>query len=68
MNPRTFPMNQVDLIGKLANLKEEHYRNTLVLSAIIDILVEKDILTTKELSEKAAKLDNNAIHQVSPLQ
>ncbi|CAH0121347.1 MULTISPECIES: hypothetical protein [unclassified Paenibacillus] len=51
------PMEQVDLVAKLADLKEEHYRNTLALSTLIELLVEKQILTRSEIEEKAAELD-----------
>lgn len=50
-------LHEVNLIGKLADLKEEHYKNTLLLGALIELLVEKGIFTTKELDTKAAELD-----------
>lgn len=51
------PMEHVNLIGKLADLKDQHYRNTLALSAVIELLIEKGILTGRELEAKAATLD-----------
>lgn len=57
-NHSTFdPMGQVNIIGKLADLKDEHYRSTLALSAIIELLVEKGILTESEIRAKASALD-----------
>jgi hypothetical protein len=50
-------LNEVDLIGKLADLKEEHYKNTLVLSAVIELLIEKDLISMEEIEVKAAELD-----------
>jgi hypothetical protein len=58
MNRMNARLNEVDLIGKLADLKEEHYKNTLVLSALIELLVEKGLITTKELENKAVELDS----------
>lgn len=50
-------MDTINLIGKLADLKDSHYRNTLALSAVIDLLIEKGILTAQEIATRAARLD-----------
>jgi len=52
-------LEEVDYIGKLADLKEDHYANTLVLSAVIELLLDKGILTRDEIGNKAAELDAN---------
>ncbi|HEY0828401.1 MAG TPA: hypothetical protein VGE40_09925 [Bacilli bacterium] len=57
MNRIPSHFDEIDMIGKLADLKEEHYKNTLVLSAIIELLIERKILTTREITLKAAELD-----------
>lgn len=51
-------LNDVDLIGKLADLKEQHYHNTLILSVMVDLLVAKGILTRDEIEATASKLDH----------
>lgn len=51
------PMEQVDLIAKLADLKEQHYRTTLALTAALELLAEKGVFTEQELRAKAAALD-----------
>lgn len=58
---------EVDLIAKLADLKEEHYKNTLILSAIIELLVDKGILTTDELEAKAMELDSLIPDSTNPI-
>lgn len=59
-------LQEVDMIGKLADLKLDHYQNSLVLSAVIELLVEKGILTQDELETKAKQLDQAApIHSRS---
>lgn len=50
-------LEQIDLIGKLADLKEQHYRNTLAITAVLELLFEKGILTRQEIQAKAAELD-----------
>ena len=54
---RLHPFTEIDVIGKLADLKQDHYRNTLVLSALIELLVDKGILNMQEIEEKAIELD-----------
>ncbi|WP_166245863.1 hypothetical protein [Paenibacillus turpanensis] len=49
-------MDEVNMIGKLADLKTSHYHNTLLLSALVDLLIEKGVITTQELQEKAGEL------------
>ncbi|MFV9510333.1 hypothetical protein [Tepidibacillus sp. LV47] len=48
---------EVDLIAKLADLKEVDYKNTLVLTALIELLVEKGLITRKEVIEKEEQLE-----------
>jgi len=57
-NPnQTNPMDLVDMIAKLADLKEQHYRNTLAITAVLELLTEKGILTEQEIRDKAVALD-----------
>ena len=52
-------LDEVQLIGKLADLKEDHYRNSLILTALIDVLIDKGVLTTQELQNRMDKLDSS---------
>lgn len=45
------------MMAKLGDMKDEHYRNTLALSTMIELLVDKGILTRDELATKADELD-----------
>jgi hypothetical protein len=49
--------DQVNLIAQLADLKDAHYRNTLALSALLEILVEKGVLTPEDFHRKAASME-----------
>ncbi|MNW55855.1 hypothetical protein D3C74_335430 [compost metagenome] len=55
------------MAAKLADLKEEHYRNTLALSTIIELLIDKGILTREEVERKAAELDSFMAHPPYPM-
>ncbi|QGQ99836.1 hypothetical protein EHS13_35715 [Paenibacillus psychroresistens] len=60
-------LEQVDYIGKLADLKEQHYQNTLILSAMLELLLEKGLLTHQDIEQKAAQLDEAlTLHSTYP--
>ncbi|MCZ8524059.1 MULTISPECIES: hypothetical protein [Paenibacillus] len=50
-------LDEIEWIGKIADLKEEHYRQTLVLSALIELLADKGLLSVAELAAKAQGLE-----------
>ncbi len=50
-------MNDINLVGQIADLKENNYKNTLVISALIEVLIEKGVFTRKELIKKIEQLD-----------
>lgn len=51
-------MNSIDLIGEIADLKEIEYKNTLAIVSIIELLVEKNIISRTDISKKAQFLDS----------
>lgn len=61
MNRIQTQLHDIDIIGKLADLKEEHYLNNLVLSAVIELLIEKGYMTSKEISNKAREIDQRPL-------
>lgn len=56
-------LNEIDMIGKLADLKDAQYHQSLVIEALIELFVEKNIITRKELALKAAELESLANFQ-----
>ncbi|MCD1261835.1 hypothetical protein B5M42_023855 [Paenibacillus athensensis] len=54
-------LDQINLIGKLADMKEDHYQQTLALSTVIELLVAKGIITEQELLDKSRKLHQEPI-------
>jgi hypothetical protein len=57
MSSHFHPYQEVNLIAKLADLKESHYKNTLIITAIVELLAEKGILSRSEILAKAEKLE-----------
>lgn len=49
----------VQIFAQLADLKEVDYKNTLIITAIVELLVEKGLLTRKEVLQKADQLDSD---------
>jgi hypothetical protein len=55
---KALPMNEaVMLNAKLADMKDNHYRLLLAVTAITDLLIDKGVFTRDELEHKAASLE-----------
>ncbi|UJF33346.1 hypothetical protein [Paenibacillus hexagrammi] len=50
-------LDEINMIGKLADLKESHYHQSLVLSSLIQLLIDKGLITAQELQQKSKELD-----------
>ncbi|WP_134702343.1 hypothetical protein [Ammoniphilus sp. YIM 78166] len=51
------PFNEVEVIAQIADLKEVDYKNTLVITALVELLVEKGVLSRQEILSKAQQLE-----------
>lgn len=60
-------MNNVDILGEIADLKEIDYKNTLAIVSIIELLIEKKIITKNDITKKARFLDGLTIDQLKTL-
>ncbi|SMF92870.1 hypothetical protein SAMN05661091_6069 [Paenibacillus uliginis N3/975] len=59
-------MDIVHMAAKLGDLMDEHYRNTLALSTIIELLIDKGLLTREEVEHKAEELNQFMSHPSYP--
>lgn len=62
--------DQVALHAKMGDLADNQYRTLLALSAMLELLVEKGLLTRQELEAKSAQLeaaDNEPLKALSAL-
>ena len=57
MNQFSSISKEVDIIGQIADLKENDYKNMLVLTALIEILIDKGIIQRKDILQKTKLLD-----------
>lgn len=67
MNSSQSTLDHLRLAGKLADLKEEHYRNTLALCTLIELLVDKGLFTREEIAAKAQELDQLMLYSPYPM-
>lgn len=47
----------LDLAAQMSDVKQDHYRQLLALSTLIELLVEKGVLTPDEIREKATQME-----------
>lgn len=57
MNRNYHPLDEINIIAQISDLKEVDYKNTLLISALIELLMEKGILTRKEILQKANQME-----------
>ncbi|GAB2716920.1 hypothetical protein ACFQWB_14440 [Paenibacillus thermoaerophilus] len=48
---------EIDMIGNLAELKEQHYQHAVLLGSLLELLLERGWITVEELRAKAAELE-----------
>ncbi|MDT3425263.1 hypothetical protein J2Z22_000779 [Paenibacillus forsythiae] len=60
-------MDLAQFIGKLGDLKDEHYHMTLALTAAVELLIDKGLITRRELEDKMSELDSLMIRSPYPM-
>lgn len=66
MSRNLSPLDEVQMIGKLADLKESHYKVMLMVGALTELLIEKGLLSTEEVEERIARLDLHGALEAVP--
>ena len=57
-------MNKLNMIGQIADLKEIDYKNTLAITSIIELLIEKGVLERHEVAAKAQDLEDQTLSEI----
>lgn len=57
-------MNKLDMISQIADLKEIDYKNTLAITSIIELLIEKGIIDSCEVAAKAQFLEDQTMSKI----
>ncbi|GMB01716.1 hypothetical protein [Pelosinus sp. IPA-1] len=59
--------NSINVIGQIADLKDTDYKNTLAISTLIELLIEKNFFSREEFAHKALELENATVREISSL-
>ena len=57
-------MKDVNIVSQLGKMKETDYRNTLAIATLIELLIEKGVITKQEFSSKSYQLDNMSLEDL----
>jgi len=57
-------MNNLEILGQIADLKDTDYKNTLALSVLIELLIEKGVFTRQEFALKARELEQASLAEI----
>lgn len=57
MHKLTSLPKDVEIFSNIADIKETNYRNMLAISALLEILIEKGILTKDEFINKTKEIE-----------
>ena len=58
-------MNSIDMIGQLADLKDTDYKNTLAISVLIELFIDKGVFTRDDFTHKAGELENSTLTEIT---
>jgi hypothetical protein len=64
MKTTSYGWHYLDLVSQISDMKHDHYRQVLAVSTLIELLVEKGILTPDEIREKAALMEEELDRQL----
>lgn len=57
-------INDINMIGQLADLKDTDYKNTLAITALIEIFIEKGLFTREDFTRQIQLLENATISEI----
>ena len=60
-------LNSLAVFSQIADLKETDYKTTLAITALIELLITKNVIKPQELSQIATDLEHEAETQLSLL-
>ncbi|SNX53806.1 hypothetical protein [Thermoanaerobacterium sp. RBIITD] len=49
-------MNEIKYILELANIKDTEYKNTLAITSLIELLIEKGVISQSEIAKKSYEI------------
>jgi hypothetical protein len=64
MKTTAYGWHYLDLASQMSDMKHDQYRQLLAVSTLIELLVEKGILTPDEIREKAVLMEEELDRQL----
>lgn len=58
-------MNSIDIIGQIADLKDTDYKNTLAITVLIDLFIEKGLFTREDFAKKSWELEKSTVAEIA---
>jgi len=58
-------MNHIDMIGQIADLKDIDYKNTLAISVLIELLIDKGLFTRQEFAHKSWDVEKLTLTEIT---
>ena len=59
-------MTKLDIVGQIADMKEIEYKNTLAIASIIELLIDKGVISKNDIAKKALALENMSFEGLEP--
>lgn len=57
MQNASYDWHYLDVSARIADMKDDQYRQLLALSTLIELLVEKGVLTPEEIRDKSLHME-----------
>lgn len=57
-------MTKLDIVGQIADMKEVDYKNTLAIASVIEILIDKGIISRNDIALKAMQLERMTLDEI----
>jgi hypothetical protein len=55
----------INIVGQIADLKDTDYKNTLAITTLLELLIEKNFFSREEFAKKAIELENATVREIS---
>lgn len=56
---------KLEVYSQIADLKEIDYRNTLAIASMIEVLIDKGIITKRDIARKAYQLEHETTEKIA---
>ncbi|MBP2655042.1 MAG: hypothetical protein H6Q73_2611 [Firmicutes bacterium] len=56
--------NLLEIAGHIADMKDVNYKNTLAIVAIIELLIEKGLMSKDEFASKAREMEQASLAEI----